>query len=490
MNRLILSFLFIIAQEISFGQNCNCDSTFQIVKYHVETNYAGWFDKTKQFDKTQFDELTNRIAFNTKSIFIDSLCYKEIKNYVDYFRDGHLHLNIRKPKNQLAVHKQSITIDKIKIAESEILNYLKTAKLPDQVEGVWENETYRLGIVKSKTNSNLFNGIIINSKNENWAAGEVKLTIEKSKNKNYTLKFITGDKSELIENKAILFKNILDAKDLLLSRVYPEVRDKISLDNYSLETDPTNPKLSFPKKDVAVWTFPNFYAQNAEVVKILLEKNKAKLDTTKNWIIDLRGNEGGDVRVGNMLLPFLYTKPITWYSEFSRLTEDNFNYWYNTYVKEYYESLSKEKKQEYDSVFAITKTHFGQFGHWNNENNIADTITFDNKKMYPEKVVLLIDRNTFSSGELYTILARQSDKVIVMGEKSAGSIDYGNVVTNKTNCPSISLTFPTSRNNWLDKGISIDQDKVQPDIYIPESIKNWIDFAYENLKPQLKKKDR
>lgn len=487
MQKLTLILLLFFIQAKSFGQNCNCDSTFQIVKHHIESNYAGWFDKTKQFDNAKFSELTNQIAFNTRSITVDSLCYKEIKKYVDYFNDRHLHLNIRKLNPSITNDSKPIFIDKLAMTEIEMLNYYKSASRLDKVEGIWENETYKLGIIKSKVNPNLFKGVIINSKNKNWTLGEIKLTIKKNNTGIYSLKFITGDKSEAIENKAIFFKNILDARDIILSKTFPALKDKISLDDYSLENDPTNPKLTFPKNDLAIWTFPNFYPQNADVVKILLEKHKAKLAITKKWIIDLRGNEGGDVRVGNILLPFLYTKPIIWYSEFSRLTADNFNHWYNTYVKEYIESQSKEKQKEFDSVFAITKTHFGEFGHWDNENNIADTIQFGKRLTNPEKIAVLIDKHTFSSGELFTILARQSDKVIVMGEKSAGSIDYGNIVTHKTNCPNISLTFPTSRNNWLDKGISIDRDKVQPDRYIPKSIKNWIDFAYSELSGQMKK---
>ncbi len=490
MNRLIVFFLFFIVQTNLFGQDCNCDSTFKIVKYHIENNYAGWFDKTKQFDKSKFIELTNQVGLNTKSITVDSLCYKEIKKYVDYFNDGHLHLNIRKSNSKVTDEIKPIVIEKLEMTEPEMLNYYKTAVQLDKVEGIWENDTYKVGVVKSKVNPNLFKGIIINSKNNNWTAGEVKLTIQKSKNKIYTLKFITGDKTESVENKVIFFKNILDAKDLILSRVFPKVKAKISPDDYSLENDPTNPKLTFLNKDVANWTFPNFYPQNADVVKILLEKHKAILATTKKWIIDLRGNEGGDVRVGNILLPFLYTKPIIWYSEFSRLTADNFNHWYNTYVKDYIESQPIEKQREYDSVFAITKTHFGEYGHWDNDNNIADTIKFEKRLACPEKIVVLIDKNTFSSGELFAILARQSDKVILVGEKSAGSIDYGNVVTYKTNCSIISLTFPTSRNNWLDKGISIDRDKVQPDRYVPKNITNWIDFAYRELNGRLKNNGR
>ncbi|MBK6497218.1 MAG: hypothetical protein IPG00_03250 [Saprospiraceae bacterium] len=117
-----------------------------------------------------------------------------------------------------------------------------------------------------------------------------------------------------------------------------------------------------------------------------------------------------------------------------------------------------------------------------NENIIDDTIAFNTTTAFPEKVVILIDQNTFSSGELFTILARQSGKVVVMGEKSAGTIDYGNVLRYKTNCPSISLSLPSSRNNWLDKGISIDRDKVQPDLYIPKNVSNWINYVFKKLK--------
>lgn len=481
--RKLIFIVFLFSSSICLGQYCKCDSTFHIVKYHIETNYAGWFDKINQFDRTAFDELTNSVSKNTKSISIDSLCYKEIKKYVAYFKDDHLHLNLRASRAQNKTESKPIEIETIHITETELLGYLNSSKKIKPVEGIWENETYKIGITKSKENPKLFNGVILTSKNENWILGEVKLTIKQEGKNAYRLTFITGDKTEAIENKAFIFKNILDARDLTLSRVFPISKETVNLDDYALETDPTNPKLSFPKKDLAVWTFPNFFQQNLDVVKILLQKHKSKLETTKNWIIDLRSNEGGDVKVGNELLPYLYTKPIIWSTEFSRLTEDNFNKWYNTYVRDYYESLSKPEQQQIDSIFAITKSNFGKFGRWmSNENIIADTISFNTTTAFPEKVVILIDQNTFSSGELFTILARQSGKVVVMGEKSAGTIDYGNVLRYKTNCPSISLSLPSSRNNWLDKGISIDRDKVQPDLYIPKNVSNWINYVFKKLK--------
>lgn len=62
-----------------------------------------------------------------------------------------------------------------------MLTYFKSLKQLDKVEGIWENNNYKIGIIKSKANPNIFNGIIISSKNENWMAGEVKLVAEKIK---------------------------------------------------------------------------------------------------------------------------------------------------------------------------------------------------------------------------------------------------------------------------------------------------------------------
>lgn len=488
MNRFLLFVLFHFVSALSFGQQCNCDRTFKIVKYHIENNYAGWFDKNKQFSKTDFEQVTNTVSSNVRQISNDSLCYQEIGKYVKYFNDKHLHLDYYPVtlSNSSDKNREPMTIERRSMNESQMLTYFGSAKKLDRVEGIWENETYRIGIVKSAMNPATFEGIVVSSGNDNWKSNEVKLYVNKKADGYYTLKFITGDKTEIVEKDVKFFKNILDAQSMILGRRFPKVTDSISLDDYSLENDPTNPKLSFPKTDLAVWTFPNFYSQNEEVVQALLAKYKDRLAATEYWIIDLRDNEGGDVRVGNLLLPFVYTKPIVRSSEKMRLTEDNFNNLYNDYIKEAVEGLPLEKRKYYDSTFAVTRTHFGEFGSIYNTSKIADTISFDNRLPNPKRIGLLINENTFSSGELFAILARQSDKVVVLGQKSAGSIDYGNVLKYRTNCPSICLTLPSARNNWLDQGVSIDRDKVRPDVYIKRETKDWIDFSYKVIKASIK----
>ena len=290
MKQLIVICLCLIGSTNAFAQNCNCDSTFKIVAYHIENNYAGWFDKNKQFVQQDFAQMTNTVANNCKTITIDSICYKEIKKYVTYFKDHHLHVDYYPITKKVAAKESAdpITIESNSMTELGIMNYLKTNKQLDKAEGIWVNETYRIGVIKSKTKNNWFEGVILDSKNDNWKVNEIKLYIKKAANNTYKLQFITGDKTELVENNAVFFKNILDAQNMILGKVFPKISDTISIDDYTLENDPGNPKLQFPKADLAVWTFPNFYPQNDEVVTTLLNKYKSKLATTKYWVIDLR----------------------------------------------------------------------------------------------------------------------------------------------------------------------------------------------------------
>ncbi|MBK6497221.1 MAG: hypothetical protein IPG00_03265 [Saprospiraceae bacterium] len=92
------------------------------------------------------------------------MCYKRNKKYVAYFKDDHLHLNLRASRAQNKTESKPIEIETIHITETELLGYLNSSKKINPVEGIWENETYKIGITKSKENPKLFNGVILTSK--------------------------------------------------------------------------------------------------------------------------------------------------------------------------------------------------------------------------------------------------------------------------------------------------------------------------------------
>ena len=110
---------------------------------------------------------------------------------------------------------------------------------------------------------------------------------------------------------------------------------------------------------------------------------------------------------------------------------------------------------------------------------VADTLVFDKVMANPKKVAVLINAGTEQSAELLTYLAKQSNKVTIMGENSGGNIDYDMLVYPPTYCATLTFQMPFQRRLWLDAGYSMDKVGIKPDIVLKG--KNWIDEAYKAM---------
>ena len=147
-----------------------------------------------------------------------------------------------------------------------------------------------------------------------------------------------------------------------------------------------------------------------------------------------------------------------------RMTESNYKIWYNTYIRNYYESLDSSDRIKLDERLNKMKANYNTM--YNDDEKQTDTMYMEKVKPFPRKIALLINKNTVSSGELFAMIARQSDKVVVMGENSGGMMDYGNIVTYKTTCSPLRIQLPVNRQLWLETGFSVDKEGLTPDIYL------------------------
>ncbi|MBP7645042.1 MAG: hypothetical protein KA767_16980, partial [Saprospiraceae bacterium] len=161
-----------------------------------------------------------------------------------------------------------------------------------------------------------------------------------------------------------------------------------------------------------------------------------------------------------------------------RLTKSNYEIWYNSYISNYYENLDSIGKSKLDVRLNKMKANYGTM--YNDGDKLTDTLKMEVIKPYPKKIALLINENTVSSGELFTMIARQSAKVKVMGANSGGMMDYGNIVNYKTICSTMRLQIPTDRQLWLETGFSVDKEGLKPDFYLTGE--NWVDQAIKIIK--------
>lgn len=474
------TFLFIVIYATSNAQNCNCDSIFYSVKNTVEKNYAGYFDKVNYQTQNEYEVWTKNSIEKLSYIKSDSLCYVETKKWLTFYKDKHIQLKFISPKKAIksdSKQTKEIEILQLNISEIQFEKYLKSNVKKDIVEGIWENNNYKLAV--KKVQPNLFYATILVSKNSNWKVGEVKMVIEK-KDYNYTGTFYSGDKTETSNHPVKVVDNILDFDIIYFENKNSASKVIRNLVEYEIQQDKQAPKLNFINSDLAVFSFPNFYGNSYEQLEFLLKLHKDKLEKTPYWIIDLQENNGGDYSVGKQLLPYLYTKPIVDYNSKMRITKSNIQLWFDTYLQEYYNNLTKEKQEALDlEIKDLLQNHNNEIY---DDKPVSTILKFDSHMSFPKKVGIVINKNTLSSGELFTMLARQSDKVIVYGENSTGMMDYGNLVTYKTPCKVINLRIPINRQNWLDEGFSVDKEGLKPDVYLTKSNENWIDYVYSQLK--------
>lgn len=463
-----------------FGQPCKCDSLFIETQKIVENNYAGWFDKVNSTNLNTYKNWTKTYYELSAKTTSDSICFATLQQWITFFKDSHLKLKFNKPRYP---SKQTIQVNKTieiltsALTEKQIENYLANQKNLDPIEGIYISSSYTLGI--TKINEHLFYATILTTTNSNWKAGEVKLTIEKNNN-TYKGTFYQGDKTDTSQHLVKLVDNILDFDIIFFEKISPNVTTKRDIKEYEMSKDKYAPSITFKGNDMAVFTFPSFQNNSYEQLEYLLKKYEKQLETIPYWTIDLSNNSGGDYEVGMQLLKYFYTKPIIEYKAEMRMTPQNFDTWFNAYIKDIYENLDTKNKKKYDDYFDSMKANYGKF--FNTSGKAIDTITLEKTLPFPKKIGILINKNTVSSGELFTIIARQSDKVIVFGENSGGMMDYGNIVQYKTTCTALKVQLPINRQLWLNTGFSVDKEGIKPTIYLTGE--NWLTQVYQALKKE------
>ncbi|MBK8496873.1 MAG: hypothetical protein IPL50_19165 [Chitinophagaceae bacterium] len=107
---------------------------------------------------------------------------------------------------------------------------------------------------------------------------------------------------------------------------------------------------------------------------------------------------------------------------------------------------------------------------------------------FPSLVGVLIDKKCGSTTEQFLLAAKQSKKVVMFGENSAGVLDYANMHFLDFPCFEWRLGYATSRSRRLPEQ-PVDNIGISPDIhlesYTETKTQDWVSYATEYLKECL-----
>ncbi|MBD7983920.1 peptidase [Sporosarcina sp. Sa2YVA2] len=222
-------------------------------------------------------------------------------------------------------------------------------------------------------------------------------------------------------------------------------------------------------KDILLMTMTDF--MNPDAISQMVEENKALLDSTDKWIIDVRVNNGGSDSSFHSLFPYLLPE------EGLELADPEDKMLMNCteasarrVIPELEEALAQTEDEHSRFVLNIFKREwdrnrgkgFVEFDF----SELAGGDTFLKGLKHPSRIIVMTDVMCGSAGDSFVELVKKSNKVTVIGRATLGLNDYANLVSAKWD-EGFELMYPSSRLSRIDRGEGMTGVGITPHIHIP-----------------------
>lgn len=468
--RYILLFYLCLLQLQVAAQHCACADNFRYMVEKMEKNYVGFNDKVTAQSRNAYRILTDSLLRQAGTADMRT-CLSLMSGWLSFFKDGHVSVFVNEDSsNYQLIREMYSNTERVPLSRREFSAYLdKNAGKLDSLEGIWEDETgaYQLGIihVPGAASAELL-AFVLKADSLYWLPGQVKAKFSKEQGRyriaayyNRTHAYSTPQLS--VKNKYVF--NIAGYGNWY--RKYPAGP---AMEQQKLAND-RHPCFRIIDSTTCLLAIPSARLDYKGQIDSLLKANETLIKRTPHFIIDLRDNGGGSVLCFEKLLPLIYTRPFISEGASVLATPDNIR---DYYAITDYPNISDSMKNVFKKEAEVLWAHEGQlYNLWPN-----DTLKFDTVFPFPGKVSVLINGNCASSTELFLLKARQSDKVTIYGQHTLGAVDYADAATSRLPCGFFRLRYATSRSNRLPKE-HIDNIGLQPDVLIPEQVKDWVQYV-------------
>ncbi|TKB04775.1 peptidase S41 [Alteromonas portus] len=466
MKRFAILPLF--ASFCSFGSTFQCESEFEWLKSTFENNDAGFQYSVEKKGQDLYSAHNNAILARVQSAKNEAQCHTVLIDWLKFFRKGHVGLGLNTNGTVEATRESEVHDFDL----SSFKQYLKS-KRDETLEGIWQFSSYTVALKKE---GNVHKAYILESTNPSWKAGQVKFILNDPADSNTAkVTFFMGDHStRQIETITYLGNNevVLGNSFIVMSREEPRQESSPEITRYVRLLSTKAPLFEKISENTVLVRIPSFdHALKKDIDAVIAEH----LDTilkTENLIIDIRGNGGGSDASYASLLPILYTNPIRTVGVEYLSTELN-----NSRMLGFLQNphFSEEEKQWAKDGYDILQQHIGSYINIGEDVTVA---TFDKVEPLPKSIGVLVDSSNGSTAEQFLLAAKQSKKVKLFGQTTAGVLDISNMY--KTDSPSGVFTLHYSLTKSLRiPHMAVDGVGIQPDYYIDEELPlyEWTSFT-------------
>jgi hypothetical protein len=437
---------------------CTCAAALDGVIEGAETDYAGFLIKVDGKRREPYERFKAILKADAASAGPDR-CLEVLETYASFFQDFHLFV-LRGSAAGGPGGKAARAWTEAE-ARAEIDRHRERL---DPVEGLWYSRDGRYAVLHEPGAApGTFAAVRLGAGGA--PSSDLAMVLRRIEHGEYLAAFRDAQGRWQMGTAALhRGDSLLVAGILGWGRLYPEDR--------AARLDPADPEAPlFARLDAQTLylSLPSFLGDYRQKLDDILAAQGAEIAKAQGLIIDLRGNGGGDA-IYFGLAPYLFTGPVEVWEDNAILASPR-----NLKILEQLRAPLGDQGKIFDPALQRMRESPGKLVPYLSRNTESPPPPAPG----PSRIVLLIDKGVGSAAEGMVLLARQSPRVILVGENTRGNIDFQQVNLRSLGCGDHAylLGWPLyTRNRRLPDG-ALDIVGIAPDVPVPDHLADPLAFA-------------
>jgi hypothetical protein len=399
-----------------------CPTTLAHLRAKVEADYAGFLLEVRGPRRAQYDALLGRLQAESARASADG-CLSVLQDYLAWFGDPHLFLfqSTELDSGEALRRERAVTVLKI-----DSLAFKARLARPgvrrDPIEGIWTDGRLRLAVMPDgSANSGRFVAVVLTPDTVGWPVGAVRARFTRTgpdhyqadiSLPNFARRRLEADlyRGDLLRTSPGMWGREAPASALVPGQLDPG--------------DPHRPTLRMHGRTVIV-AMPSNDPAYAPVLDSLVTANAQALQSADLLILDLRGNEGGSIAPIFPLVPYLVTDgqvdpPLIDQVSTRMLSSPD----QIAYARR---AFGPDTSAFVRGLLARLEASPGRLVPFLDPASPPPPDGMPPAIHGPRRVGVIVDHGTVSAAEVVVLYARQSARVTIYGEPTAGALDYESV---------------------------------------------------------------
>ncbi|MBK8247196.1 MAG: hypothetical protein IPK85_07375 [Gemmatimonadetes bacterium] len=407
----------LVAPALS-AQAPTCALTLDSLDAKLRQNYAGFHLEVRGPRRAAYDAMRARLSGASRQQALDG-CFPLLTEYTAWFGDPHLFVfqnqapdTAERAANRAAVLRREVDVDALRREWVERRGDL------DPIEGIWYDGSTELAVVRASPETRThFVAVLTRGDTAGWDAGDERALFIRRADGGYDATLLTRGFARLELVARIHRGTVLRLSPGMWGKRFPiAATDSGYLDT----TDVHRPRVVVRERSVVV-SLPSHDPRHAFALDRALRAADTAIRARPLLIVDLRGNEGGGSMMSRALHPYITTAearptpfdsgaPVMWSSPaqvaYARRA-------FGPDTSAFVRSLVSRLKARPGTLVPL-------------EESPARSVQ-EPSHAGPWKVAVLVDGGTVSAAEVLVLRALRSSRAVVIGEPTAGALDYQSV---------------------------------------------------------------